>query len=121
MLLKEGYGDQGAQAAGVTSTTLYGVVQRSALDASQPLTSQDRFRQCSTNPQIVVSLISAALRIRSDSSIEHLSSIVVLGPGVRIGVLERLRFNERFNERNLTAFAQIPSSKSTDLMTMFTI
>lgn len=72
---------------------LAGALQRFGLDAYRPLTSQDRFRQCSTNPQIVVSLSLAALRIRSDSSVEHLRSIVVLGPGGRIGVLERLRFN----------------------------
>ena len=54
---------------------------------------QERAMQRSTNPLIVVSLILAALRIRSDSSVEHLTSIVVLGPGGQIGVLERLRFH----------------------------
>ena len=115
--LKEARGRQGAKAAGVTSTAPCGLAQRLGLEAYQPLTPQERFRLCRTNPQIVVSLISAALRIRSDSSIEHLRSIVVLGPGGRVGVLESVRFNVR----NLTAFAHSPSSKSTNLMTMFSI
>ena len=88
-----------------TSTTPCGLVQRFGLDVFRPLTPQERFR------------LSAALRIRSDSSIEHLRSIVVLGPRGRAGVLERLRFNSR----NLTAFAHSVSSKSTNLMTMFSI
>jgi len=117
MHVQEAYGNQGAEPAGVTSTTPCRVVQRFGLDAYQPFTSQERFRQCSTNPQTVVSLISAALRIRSDSSIEHLRSTVVLGPGDRIGVLERLRFNAR----KLPTLASSVSSKSTNLMTMFSI
>lgn len=69
------------------------VIQRFGLDAYQLLRVQERLRQCSTNPLMVMSFILAAVRIRSASSEEHLRSIVVLGPGGRTGVLGRLRFS----------------------------
>ena len=91
------------------------VVQRFALRVYQfSSIRQERAMQRSTNPLIVVSLIFAARRIRSDSSVEHLRRKVVLGPG-GLRVPEGLRFNGG----DWPAFPSSSSSKSTDLMTMF--